>query len=250
MFDLEVFSTVAIVALVFVPLEALLPALRRPGLSLARYRTDLLHALVGGLVIRAGTALLLVLLLPAHGSSTVVSDWPLWAQFAAVLLISDLAFWLAHRLYHAVPLLWKFHRVHHNSEHLDWLAAFRVHPVDQIVNASIIALPTLLLGFSPVALALYALLYKWHAILLHSNVAVSFGPLGWIVTTPQFHHWHHANQVEAYDRNFGGQLTIWDRLFGTAYESDRPRPERYGVDNPPPESFVSHMVLPFMRGKQ
>ncbi|HEU4650747.1 MAG TPA: sterol desaturase family protein, partial [Croceibacterium sp.] len=180
MFDLEVFSTVAVVALVFVPLEALLPARRRPDFSLARYRTDLLHALLGGLVIRAGTAwLLAILLLPAFGGPTVVSHWPLWLQFVTVLLLSDLMFWLAHRLYHAVPLLWKFHRVHHSSEHLDWLAAFRVHPVDQIVNASIIALPALLLEFSPAAVLLYALLYKWHAILLHSNVDVSFGPLGW-----------------------------------------------------------------------
>ena len=251
MIDLEVFTTVAIVALVFVPLEALLPARGRPEFSLARYRTDLLHALLGGLVIRAGTvALIAVLLLPAHGVPSTALDWPIWLQFVAVLLISDLMFWLAHRLYHAVPLLWKFHRVHHSSEHLDWLAAFRVHPVDQIVNASIIALPTMVLGFSPVALLIYALLYKWHAILLHSNVDVSFGPLGWVVTTPRFHHWHHANQVEAYDRNFGGQLAIWDRLFGTAYQSEQPRPERYGVDDPPPENFVSHMVLPFLPGKQ
>lgn len=248
MLDLQHISTVAIIAIVFVPLEILFPAKERPDFRLSRYSTDLLHVIVGGFLIRIGTVALLTILVPANSGADVVKLMPIWLQFIAVLLISDLMFWIAHRIYHAVPFLWRFHRIHHSSEHLDWLAAYRVHPVDQIINATIIAAPTLLLGFSPVALLIYALIYKWHAILLHSNVNVSFGPLNKLIITPSFHHWHHANHPDAFDRNFGGQLTIWDHMFGTFYHAKDPHPDVYGVDNPPRESFTAHIFEPFSAG--
>jgi sterol desaturase/sphingolipid hydroxylase (fatty acid hydroxylase superfamily) len=243
---LQPLLTVLVIGLVFTPLELLLPARRPPAFRWRRYATDLLHLSVGGLLIRLGTTALLALMLAPLGTRDLAAGLPLWLQVALVLVVSDLMFWLAHRLFHAVPRLWAFHKVHHSSAHLDWLAAYRVHPLDQIVNATIIALPALALGFSPAALLIYGLAYQWHAILLHSNVRVSLGPLERLVTTPRFHHWHHADHAEAYDRNFGGQLVIWDKLFGTAYDPPLPRPERYGVDDPPREGFLAHIVTPFI----
>lgn len=241
------YVTVAVIGLVFIALEHLRPARRPPGFTLRRYLTDLLHLSLGGLAIRLGTTAALALVLDALGQPLGSSTLPVWLQLIAVLVVSDLMFWIAHRLCHAIPRLWEFHRIHHSSEHLDWLAAYRVHPVDQIFNSTLIALPALLLGFSPVAILIYGVIYQWHAILLHSNVRVALGPLARIVSGPQFHHWHHADQPEAYDRNFGGQLVVWDRLFGTAFEPPSPRPERYGVDDPPRENFVAHLVSPFLR---
>jgi sterol desaturase/sphingolipid hydroxylase (fatty acid hydroxylase superfamily) len=153
-------------------------------------------------------------------------------------------FYVVHRIYHAIPTLWRFHAIHHSSADLDWLATYRVHPVDQIINATAIALPALLFGFSPLAFAIYAAFYQWHSILLHANIRASFGPLAAVITTPRFHRWHHANELEAYDRNFGGQLVIWDRLFGTRYEPAR-EPVAFGLDQPPAETFFAHIVSPF-----
>lgn len=245
MLDMQHVYTVAIMALVFAPLEFLWPAYKGPRLGLTRYRTDLLHAALGGFLIRIGTVIVLALLIPQDIGPAWITAAPIWLQFIVILLLSDFMFWVAHRIYHAVPALWRFHRIHHSSEHLDWLASFRVHPLDQIINSSIIAAPTLMLGFDPAALLIYATIFKWHSILLHSNLRVGFGPLGWLVITPSFHHWHHANQHEAYDRNFGGQLTIWDRMFGTYYKAPKFCPDAYGVDNPPPESFFAHLFEPF-----
>lgn len=244
---LQSYLTVAVIGLVFAGLERLLPARRPPGFTVRRYLTDLMHLSVGGLAIRLGITAALALVLDSWGGPRGSSALPVWLQFTAVLVLSDLMFWIAHRLCHAIPWLWEFHRIHHSSEHLDWLAAYRVHPVDQIFNSTLIALPALLLGFSPAAILIYLVVYRWHAILLHSNVRVAFGPLAQIVTSPQFHHWHHADEPEAYDRNFGGQLVIWDRLFGTAHEPATSRPQRYGVDDPPREDFVTHLVSPFLR---
>lgn len=246
-FDWQPYLTVAAIGLVFAGLEHLIPARRRPTLTWRRYLTDFLHVSVGGIAIRAGTTAAIFFILIRTGAIHGPAHLPLWLQVMAVLVLSDLMFWIAHRLCHAVPWLWEFHRIHHSSAHLDWLAAYRVHPVDQIFNSTLIALPALLLGFSPVAILIYGVIYQWHAILLHSNVRVALGPLARIVSGPQFHHWHHADQPEAYDRNFGGQLVVWDRLFGTAFEPPSPRPERYGVDDPPRENFVAHLVSPFLR---
>lgn len=234
---------IVIFAAVLAPLELLFPSSSRPAFSGARYRTDLLHAVVGGYLIRVGTSAVLVWLVALSGVWGSAWKLPLGFELIAVLLVSDLCFWLAHRLVHAVPALWEFHRIHHSSQHLDWLATYRVHPVDQIFNSTVIALPTLLLGFSPGVLFLYGLVYQLHAVLLHSNVRVTFGPLGKIFAEPRFHHWHHATDRAAYDKNFGGQLIIWDHLFGTAHHSsDYPE---VGVDDPPDESFLAHMATPF-----
>ena len=242
--ELERLAVIALMALVFAPLELLFPAVKRPQGRFQRYRTDILHILIGGYVIRLATIGILGWLITLLAIPRLGAALPLWLQVIAILLMSDLAFYTMHRIYHAVPTLWRFHRIHHSSEHLDWLAAYRVHPVDQGVNATIIALPAFAVGFSPLALLIYATVYQWHSILLHSNIGWTFGPVGRWVTSPRFHHWHHANDPAAFNKNFGGQLTLWDRLFGTALERDH-EPPQCGIENPPNESFLAHMITPF-----
>jgi len=230
---------------VFVALEFLFPARPAPAFRWRRYATDLLHLSVGNQLNRIGTAILIVLLLDGAGPGGPAADLPFWVQFILLLLMGDLVIWLLHRLSHAVPWLWEFHKVHHSSEQLDWLAAYRFHPVDQIIPTTAVLIAPTLLGFSPAVVATYMLLYSWHSHLLHSNLEVKLGPLEWVFNTPRFHHWHHAGHVEAYDRNFGAQLVIWDRMFGTVYKAPQARPDCYGVDDPPRESFLAHLVTPF-----
>ena len=136
--------------------------------------------------------------------------------------------------------------MHHSSEKLDWVAGNRVHPLDQILQATIIAAPPVLLGFAPGPLLAYALLYRWHAELLHSNVRVDFGPLKWLIASPQYHHWHHADEPAAYDRNFGGQLVIFDWLFGTLNLPGRGEmPAKYGLRTPIAPDYLGQLMHPF-----
>ena len=241
-------------ALIFAPLEHLWPAGPRDW-SPRRLTTDLLHLLVGGWMIRwgafaatVGAGLLIDKMVPG-GWREAVRAQPFWLQFAELLVVSDLGFYLAHRLVHSVPWLWRFHEIHHSSERLDWLATYRVHPVDQVINSTIIALPALALGFSPSALVAYALLYKVHAMLLHANLQVSFGPFKWVIASPHDHHWHHADDPAAYDKNFGGQLVIFDWLFGTLNMPVH-RPGAFGVTEPMPPTFLGQMIHPFRRAAQ
>lgn len=243
------FLFVGALALILAPIERLWPA-GPSDWSPRRLRTDILHLVIGGFVIRWGTFAVIVMLTTfSHGflsELTAVRSQPVWLQFVELLILSDLGFYFAHRLVHTVPWLWRFHEVHHSSEHLDWLATYRVHPVDQVINSTIIALPGMLLGFAPEAFIFYAFLYKVHATLLHSNLRWDFGPLRWLIASPHYHHWHHANEPAAYDKNFGGQLVIFDWVFGTLNMPER-QPVSFGLSEPISPSFVGQIVHPFRR---
>lgn len=232
-------------AALFLPLERLLPA-RTVGKRPSGGRiVDLVHATAGAQVIKIGSALLLALLLVGWTEATLVSGLPLWLQVVVLLLISDFIIWLLHFASHKVPLLWRFHRIHHSSVRLDWLATARVHPCEQIMVSVATGLPMFLLGFSPMAMVIYVGLHEFHSALLHANTRLSFGPLEAVFTPPRIHHWHHAREREAYDSNYGSQLVIWDRMFGTAYRPEQDRPTAFGVDDAPEENFVTHLLAPF-----
>lgn len=73
------------------------------------------------------------------------------------------------------------------------------------------------------------------------------GPLRHVFASPRFHHWHHANQKEAFDKNFAGQIPLIDRLFGTLYMPADKMPDRYGVDDPPPNDYVGQLLYPWRK---
>ena len=177
------------------------------------------------------------------GSSWFASQ-PLPLQWLEVLIGGDLTGYFSHRLFHRNPL-WRFHAIHHSIQELDWLAGVRVHVLDQLVTKGISMLPLLVLGFDAVPIVISAGIYFWHSILLHANVRMSFGPLRWVIASPEFHHWHHAARPDAYGKNFAGQLSILDKLFGTMYMPEGQTPERYGLEDPVPHNYISQMLYPF-----
>jgi sterol desaturase/sphingolipid hydroxylase (fatty acid hydroxylase superfamily) len=136
--------------------------------------------------------------------------------------------------------------VHHSIEAMDWLAAHRVHPIDQILTKSASFLPVFALGFAMEPILIFALLYQWQSLLIHANTRIGFGPLRWIVASPHFHHWHHANDAAARDKNFAGQLSLLDLCFGTLHLPRR-APERYGIDEAMPRSYLGQLAYPFAR---
>ena len=243
--------SIILAMLIFVPLERILALRREQGIFRKSWQLDSIYFLLNGIFISAGLMLILVaalvlgaVLVPAEFHSWVGS-LPLWIQLPAVLLVSDLGFYSAHRMFHKIPWLWKFHAVHHSIEEMDWLAAHRVHPLDQILTKGASILPIIALGFSPDAIVAYAALYHWQALLIHSNVRINFGPLAHIFASPRFHHWHHANHREAYDKNFAGQLSCLDALFGTMHMPKEKMPKRYGTNMPVPQSYGPQLLYPF-----
>lgn len=239
-----------LVAAVFVPLERLFALRKEQRILRAKWRLDLVYTFMNGALITVGIMLVVLCAGSVFAYAVperlrvAVASQPLLIQLVEAIVTADLLFYSAHRLFHTVPFLWKFHAVHHSIEEMDWLASARVHPFDQIVTKGASILPLLALGFSGPVIAAHALIYSWHAYLLHSNVRIKFGVLNWAIASPEYHHWHHANQREAYDKNYAAQLSIIDRLFHTFYLPEGKTPEKYGIDEPVTGGYLSQLISP------
>lgn len=249
LFEIDV-KSFAIFLLVFSPLELLFAERREQRLFRDGWLTDFLHFFITAILSRAGLfvviwlALQLGTLLPDIMRQTV-GTLPLVVQVIVLTVLADLGFYLGHLAMHKLPALWQFHAVHHSSENLDWLASYRVHPVDHCIVKGASLLPIFSLGFSDSAIVIGALIYQWQSLWLHSNVKMNLGPLKWLVATPEFHHWHHANDKAAIDKNLAGQISLWDVVFGTAYMPG-PLPEKYGVNDAVPRDYLSQLAYPFV----
>ncbi len=247
------FRLFLVAAFIFLPLERLFAKSRGQKVLRRDWGNDLVYVFVNGVVIRLGLIAVVLATLAAsrvavpEGLRAAVADQPLWVQVIEVFLLADLGFYALHRLFHAVPALWRIHQIHHSIEEMDWLAAARVHPIDQILTKGASLLPCFALGFSEWAIGLFAIAYHWHSLLLHSNIRLSFGPLNRLIASPDFHHWHHCRDREAWDRNFAGQLALWDYLFGTAFLPRGRTAERFGIGDPIPAGYPAQLLHPFRR---
>jgi lathosterol oxidase len=246
---------VLVLALIFVPMERVFARLRDQPIFRPAWRTDLMHFAMSHLLVQVTVLLTLV---PATllfawavypGLQRAVQAQPLLLQVVEIVIVADLAEYIVHRAFHRVPWLWRFHEIHHSAQALDWLAASRLHLVDIVVTRGLSFVPLYLLGFSPPALYGYLVFVSFHAVFIHANVRFRFRAIEWLVVTPRFHHWHHAAEPEAVDRNFAVHLPVIDRLFGTCYFPDGRWPATYGLgDRTVPDGWLRQLLWPFRRG--
>lgn len=241
-----------VVAALFVPLERVF-WLHKRRVFRAGWRTDVVHFLVNSLlslVLLFAGAVVIGLPLRALTPSSLrsaIASLPAAAQFAIALVVVELSFYWAHRLAHRSPRLWRFHKVHHSIAHMDWLAAARLHPVDQGFERLAVVVPLLMLGFSQATFGAYLGFSTVQALLVHANVRFRLGPFRWVLATPQFHHWHHGNTPESYNTNFAAQMPIIDYVFGTVHLPRHSWPAQYGVCEPLPRGYVAQLAWPFRR---
>ncbi len=239
-------------ALVFVPLERWLPL--RPQDALRRgWRTDVAYYIAGCFVGHASDgaslwAMLLIRNAAGWSPEGAVASQAGWLQFLEILIIADfLAYWF-HRNLHRSPWLWRLHKVHHSSPQMDWLANVRLHPLDKLLGDCFQFIPIFWLGFGDGPLIAYTIFLGFQGFLCHANVKLDYGPLRWIIASPEFHHWHHSDSPADYDKNFSPHLVIFDLLFGTLLlPADRSLPKKYGIGEPLPEGFWAQLVHPFRR---
>jgi sterol desaturase/sphingolipid hydroxylase (fatty acid hydroxylase superfamily) len=234
------------------PLERLFALRPQQAVFRRDWANDLIYLLVNGLLIKLGLVAILAATMFAAAQivpasfQAAIGGLPYWVQIPAAIVLSDLGFYWTHRMFHAVPWLWRFHAIHHSIEELDWLAAARVHPIDQNLTKGVSLIPVVALGFSEWAIGVYVLLYHWQSVLIHANVRIGFGPLRLLVASPEFHHWHHSNDREIRDRNFAGQLSFLDALFGTLHMPRGQMPTTYGLDRPMPQHYPLQLLYPFV----
>jgi lathosterol oxidase len=241
-------------SVVFVPLERLFARLPEQRVFRRGWRTDLTYFFVSALFVQVTTILTLKpamvffdwAVLP--GVQQTVQAWPGIVQFAALLVVADVTQYWVHRTFHAVPALWRFHAIHHSAEQMDWLAGSRLHLVDVAVTRGLTYVPIYVLGFGEQPLFAYLVVVSAQATFIHANVRFEFGPLKWLVATPQFHHWHHSDEPEAIDKNFAVHLPVIDAVFGTMYLPKR-WPHGYGLAHGSrlPDGYFRQLIWPWKR---
>ena len=218
---------------------------RRIGL-----RTDLAYAAAGPILqfITLATTLVAAALslawLPGLAFRPLVHALPGAVQLIVGILVFELLAYWTHRWSHTVPLFWRFHSIHHSTVHLDWISGFRAHPLDGVFIAPAFAF-VIGAGFDSRFVGALAVVQFVVGLWAHLNVRWRFRSLRAIVLTPDFHHWHHANQPEAINTNFSTFLPIWDLIFGSFYMPADRRPQRYGVDDPVPVDMAGQLIYPF-----
>lgn len=164
-------------------------------------------------------------------------------QFFWAFIIRDfMAYWM-HRFSHH-KYFWRFHIAHHESDYLDAFAAFRVHPVNFILNTSRAPL-LLLFGFHFSVLPLLGILQFVHNIFVHANIKIDFGIFNYLVISPHLHRTHHANEKNFYTKNYGVYLSIWDIIFGTFINATGLKFDM-GIENHQRQGFVDTNLKPFL----
>jgi len=151
---------------------------------------------------------------------------------ALLFLAEEFAYYWMHRAGHEIRWLWASHVVHHTPEHIHLASAFRLGVTELLSGNWLFFLPLFLLGFNPVAVGGMLTVNLLYQFWLHTDLVGRLGPLEWVFNTPSHHRVHHASNDEYLDRNYGGILIIWDRLFGTFAEEQPQTRIAYGLVHP------------------
>jgi sterol desaturase/sphingolipid hydroxylase (fatty acid hydroxylase superfamily) len=145
-------------------------------------------------------------------------SWPFWLEVLLALIVLDFAIWTQHVLFHAVPALWRLHRVHHADLDYDLTTGARFHPIEIILSMLIKFAVIAALGPPVVAVILFEVILNAMAMFNHANIALPARvdrALRWLVVTPDMHRVHHSIEDDETNSNFGFNLSWWDRLLGT-----------------------------------
>jgi len=147
-----------------------------------------------------------------------IVSWPVGLSVVVSVMIMDLAIYLQHVMVHAVPVLWRVHRVHHADLDYDVTTGTRFHPVEIILSMLIKFAVILLLGPPVIAVVMFEVLLNATSMFNHGNVSLPATVdrwLRWLLVTPDMHRVHHSIDDDETNSNFGFNLPWWDRLFGT-----------------------------------
>lgn len=249
-FDFFILNLILFAA-IFIFIEKIAGHKKKQLIFRREWQTDLAyftcnHILIGIFIIIVNTFIAQFDFAVSETVQTYVSSLHFAVQFILVLLVADLVQYWSHRAYHEIPFLWRFHAVHHSSEEMDWIAGSRVHVVELLMTRGLILLPLVLLGFNEAVVNSYIAFVAFQAVYDHANVSINPGWLRYVFVTPNFHHWHHSQDEEALDKNYAVHFAFLDYLFGTAVNSQKMWPDKYGVlGDYVPKGITAQFFWPF-----
>lgn len=252
---LSLSAWLVLLCVVFVPLERL-AGIQRQAIFRPQFLTDLgwyaLNSLIVGIVVGGPVVLMGAAVHQLIPSAVLdaIAALPWWVRLVLGLVVGDIGYYWGHRFTHEIPLLWRFHAIHHSATQVDFLSSTRAHPVDMVFPRIWGFIPVLALGLTggsgTIAILVLMAGTVW-GFFIHANVRWRFGPLEHIISTPYFHRWHHTNDARR-DHNYAAMFAFVDHLFGTYVRPDH-WPTAYGIDAPMPSSLGGQFLNPFLPAK-
>ncbi|MBR9650813.1 sterol desaturase family protein [Thalassovita aquimarina] len=210
---------------IFAGLETLAPRRKRTQPRTTRWLTNWVMQIIDTVTLRV-LALALPLLAVGAAMDAGQMGWglfnriglPGWTEAVLAILILDFAIWFQHLITHKIPLLWRFHRVHHADRDIDVTTAIRFHPVEIAFSILLKIGLVYLLGPSALAVILFEIILNGTALFNHANIRLPLGLDALVrlaLVTPDMHRVHHSIHRAEHDSNYGFALSIWDRIFRT-----------------------------------
>nr|WP_299382622.1 sterol desaturase family protein [Allomuricauda sp.] len=183
-----------------------------------------------------------------------LSEWSLAAQLLVFFILLDFVQWFTHVLLHKLPILWRFHQVHHSVKEMGFAAHLRYHWMENVLYKPLKTFGVMLLGgFEPeqAFIVHFAAITIGH--LNHANIKLTYGPLKYIFNNPVMHLYHHSYTLPkgSYGVNFGISLSLWDYLFGTYYIPEDSGTIKLGYpgDERMPKGFWRQLIYGFGKSK-
>lgn len=175
-------------------------------------------------------------------------DWPLLAQGALAIVVGDFFRYWVHRAMHEWPPLWRIHATHHSATRLYFFNGARIHPFEVLITGFVEIAPMIAFGVPLEAMAMRMLIGRVIGRFQHCNLDLELGPLDYVFSSPKNHRWHHSRNLGVAAHNYGGDLVLWDHVFGSFYlPRDREPSDEIGIENMPdfPRRLWDVMWTPF-----
>ena len=164
------------------------------------------------------------------------------------MLLIDFLNYITHRLHHKVPMLWRFHRLHHSDIHVNAQTSLLNHPFELVSSSMIMIFAAILLGIPPVSFVFFGLIMGVHSAFVHSEFTLPVRVeefLRWLIVTPTYHRKHHVKDFRTSNVNFGQVFIYWDVLFGTFLLRKDKSPEVHGISSSetPKSNTIWHFLI-------
>jgi sterol desaturase/sphingolipid hydroxylase (fatty acid hydroxylase superfamily) len=240
---------------IFAPLERLIPFSRRwlddkdePTDVIVFFSNFFFERYLSLPIQLATIALIIEKISPTIGQDIWPTHWHPVVQVLLLLAVNDFFRYWYHRWMHENEFMWRWHSVHHSSERLYWFNGNRAHPFEPLVQSLLWGIPLAFVK-APVEIAFVAgLLGTTISRFQHTNMDVILGPFDYIFSSPKNHRYHHSKKIEEGNSNYGGDVIIWDLLFGTFHLPKGKQPsDDIGVGDMPnyPQNWIGLMMVPF-----
>lgn len=251
-----ILSNATLVVLLIV-LETLFPFRRRWGATWSSVFTDIKYIAMNGAFLGLAKAVLGLYAIDISGDSVgPASEWPVWLQLVAALLIFEAFQYTVHRFMHEGSgrlgsLFWRLHSAHHLPEKLYVTMHAVGHPLNGLaIQTFCIVVPVWWMGYGETAVTLFLMINAIHGLIAHFNVDTRMGWFNYIFVGTELHRYHHSSALKD-AKNFGAVLSVYDQIFGTFVYKPGRAPEELGAFNrtgyPDYQDIVQSLIFPFRR---